>query len=43
MLDSPTRALLGRRGQEYVERHYTWQRGEAVYRGVVEQLAARRA
>jgi glycosyltransferase involved in cell wall biosynthesis len=43
MLDSPTRALLGRRGQEYVERQYTWQRVEAVYRGVVERLAASRA
>jgi glycosyltransferase involved in cell wall biosynthesis len=43
MLDAPTRALLGRRGREYVERRYTWERVEAVYRDAVEQLAAKLA
>ena len=41
MLDAPTRALLGARGREYVERRYTWQRVEAVYRSVIERLAER--
>jgi glycosyltransferase involved in cell wall biosynthesis len=43
MLDPPTRAALGSRGRLYVEQQYTWPRIEAVYRGVVERLAARLA
>jgi glycosyltransferase involved in cell wall biosynthesis len=42
-LDAPTRALLGRRGLEYVERQYTWQRVEAVYREAVDRLTAKLA
>jgi glycosyltransferase involved in cell wall biosynthesis len=40
MLDARTRALLGRRGQEYVQQHYTWQRVEAVFRGAIDRIAA---
>jgi glycosyltransferase involved in cell wall biosynthesis len=42
MLDPPTRALLGQRGRGYIARHYTWQRVEAVYRGVIERVTGRR-
>jgi glycosyltransferase involved in cell wall biosynthesis len=41
MLDEPTRALLGERGRAYVAERYTWQRVDAIYRGVVEQVAER--
>ncbi len=41
MLDPAARALLGARGRDYVERQYTWPRVEAVYRGVIESVAAR--
>ena len=40
MLDPATRALLGERGRSYVERQYTWERVEAVYREVIDRLAA---
>ena len=33
--------LLGARGRAYVEQQYTWHRVEAVYRGVIDRLAAR--
>ncbi|MBV9902410.1 MAG: hypothetical protein JOZ90_15155 [Alphaproteobacteria bacterium] len=42
-LDGPTRALLGERGREYVRRRYTWERVEAVYRSVVDDMAERQA
>jgi glycosyltransferase involved in cell wall biosynthesis len=41
LLDPPARALLGERGREYVARRYTWERVEAVYESVVDQLAQR--
>jgi glycosyltransferase involved in cell wall biosynthesis len=41
MLDAPTRKLLGERGRAYVQARYSWDRVEAVYRGVIEDVAAR--
>lgn len=43
MLDAPTRALLGERGLAHVREQYTWERVEAVYRGVIDRVAARPA
>jgi glycosyltransferase involved in cell wall biosynthesis len=40
ILDPATRALLGERGRSYVEQQYTWERVEAVYRGVIERVGA---
>lgn len=40
MLDLPTRTLLGERGRHFVSQQYTWRRVEAVYRGVIDRLAA---
>jgi glycosyltransferase involved in cell wall biosynthesis len=41
VMDAPTRALLGRRGRAYVEKQYAWERVEAVYRDVIERVAAK--